>query len=85
MCVTNHTLRRRKLEAALSGDELEIDCFPPKDETQFLPERLVRLDALTIWDARLGARSIPHLARYQGVMRYRKTPTVRSMEKGAAI
>ena len=52
--ITNHMLRRRNLVAPLSGDELEIDCFSPKDETQFLPERLVRLDALTIWDARPG-------------------------------
>lgn len=71
--ITNHMLRRRDLEAALSGDELEIDCFSPKDETQFLPGRLVRLDALTIWDARPGARSIPHLARCKGVVRYRNS------------
>lgn len=68
--ITDHMFGTPDLEAKLFGDAVEIDYFATTDETQFSPERLARLDALMVWGARLGARSIAHLARCKGVVRY---------------
>lgn len=58
------------LEAEVLGDDVEIDFFASTDEATFDPARLARLDALMVWGARLGPRSISHLARCKGVVRY---------------
>ncbi|MBO9198539.1 C-terminal binding protein [Rhizobium sp. 16-449-1b] len=68
--ITDHMFGTPDLEAKLLGDAVEIDYFATTDETQFSPERLARLDALMVWGARLEARSIAHLARCKGVVRY---------------
>jgi phosphoglycerate dehydrogenase-like enzyme len=68
--ITDHMIGAPNLEAELLGDDFEIDFFDTTDETLFAPERLARVDALMVWGARLGPRSIVHLARCKGVVRY---------------
>lgn len=61
---------RPDLEADILGQDVDIDFFATTDETQLLPDRLARLDALMVWGAQLGKDSIPHLSRCKGVVRY---------------
>jgi D-3-phosphoglycerate dehydrogenase len=68
--ITDHMFGSPDLEAALLGDDVEIDFFDTTDEALFRPERLARLDALMVWGARLGPESIAHLARCKGVVRF---------------
>jgi lactate dehydrogenase-like 2-hydroxyacid dehydrogenase len=68
--VTDHMIDTPDLEADILGDDVEVDFFATTDESRFSPERLARLDALMVWGARLGARSIAHLTRCRGVVRY---------------
>ncbi len=68
--VTDHMFGKPDLEAKVLGDDVEIDFFGSTDEGSFEPNRLARLDALLVWGARVGARSIAHLTRCRGVVRY---------------
>ncbi len=68
--ITDHMIGEPDLEADVLGGDVEIDFFASTDETSFAPGRLARLDALMVWGARLGPRSIAHLARCKGVVRY---------------
>ncbi|MGR9459202.1 C-terminal binding protein (plasmid) [Rhizobium leguminosarum] len=68
--ITDHMFGAPDLEAEVLGDDVEIDFFATTDETLFSPERLARLDALMVWGARLGPKSIAHLSRCRGVVRY---------------
>jgi phosphoglycerate dehydrogenase-like enzyme len=68
--VTDHMIGSPDLEAKVLGDDVEIDFFATTDESRFDPERLVRLDVLMVWGARLGANSIANLTRCRGVVRY---------------
>ncbi|MHC2364396.1 Rossmann-fold NAD(P)-binding domain-containing protein [Rhizobium leguminosarum] len=68
--ITDHMFGAPDLEAEVLGDDVEIDFFATIDETLFSPERLARLDALMVWGARLGPKSIAHLSRCRGVVRY---------------
>ncbi|MDB5658103.1 MAG: D-2-hydroxyacid dehydrogenase protein [Cypionkella sp.] len=68
--ITDHMIGQPDLEASILGDAVEIDFFDTTDETLFDPARLARLDALMVWGARLGPRSINHLSRCRGVVRY---------------
>ncbi len=68
--ITDHMIGTPDLEAEVLGKDLEIDFFATTDETLFAPDRLARLDALMVWGARLGPRSIAHLSRCRGVVRY---------------
>lgn len=68
--ITDHMIGSPDLEADILGDEVEIDFFASTDEATFDPSRLARLDALMVWGARLGPRSITSLARCRGVVRY---------------
>ncbi|GGG07511.1 MULTISPECIES: C-terminal binding protein [Rhizobium] len=68
--ITDHMIGEPDLEADVLGGDVEIDFFASTDETSFAPGRLARLDALMVWGARLGPKSIAHLARCKGVVRY---------------
>lgn len=68
--ITDHMIGSPDLEAEVLGDDVEIDFFASKDEASFPPDRLARLDALMVWGARLGPKSIAHLNRCKGVVRY---------------
>lgn len=68
--ITDHMIGEPDLEADVLGGDVEIDFFASTDETSFAPGRLARLDALMVWGARLGPRSIAYLARCKGVVRY---------------
>lgn len=68
--ITDHMIGMPDLEADVLGDDVEIDFFASTDETSFAPDRLARLDALLVWGARLGKKSIAHLTRCKGVVRY---------------
>lgn len=68
--ITDHMIGAPDLEAEVLGADVEIDFFATTDETKFDPARLARLDALMVWGARLGAQSIKHLTRCEGVVRY---------------
>ncbi|NKM58815.1 C-terminal binding protein [Rhizobium anhuiense] len=68
--ITDHMIGSPDLEAEMLGREVEIDFFATTDETLFAADRLARLDALMVWGARLGPRSIAHLTRCRGVVRY---------------
>ena len=68
--ITDHMIGSPDLEADVLGDDVEIDFFASSDETSFATDRLARLDALMVWGARLGPRSIAHLTRCKGVVRY---------------
>ncbi len=68
--ITDHMIGAPDLEADVLGNDVEIDFFATTDENRFDPERLARLDALMVWGARLGSRSIAHLKRCRGVVRY---------------
>ncbi len=68
--ITDHMIGAPDLEADVLGSDVEIDFFGSTDETSFAPDRLARLDALMVWGARLGTRSIAHLTRCKGVVRY---------------
>ncbi|MNH89818.1 putative 2-hydroxyacid dehydrogenase [compost metagenome] len=68
--ITDHMIGRPDLEAEVLGDDVEIDFFASTDETSFDPGRLARLDALMVWGARLGPKTINHLTRCKGVVRY---------------
>ncbi|MDC9809322.1 C-terminal binding protein [Rhizobium binxianense] len=68
--ITDHMIGTPDLEAEVLGKDVEIDFFATTDETLFAADRLARLDALMVWGARLGRRSIAHLTRCRGVVRY---------------
>lgn len=68
--ITDHMIGLPDLEAEVLGDDVEVDFLDSTDETAFDAERLARLDALMVWGARLGQRSIFHLTRCRGVVRY---------------
>lgn len=68
--ITDHMIGTPDLEADVLGEDVEIDFFASTDETRFDAERLARLDALMVWGARLGPKSIAHLTRCKGVVRY---------------
>ncbi len=68
--ITDHVIGSPDLEVEVLGREVEIDFFATTDETLFAADRLARLDALMVWGARLGPRSIAHLTRCRGVVRY---------------
>jgi phosphoglycerate dehydrogenase-like enzyme len=68
--ITDHMNGLPDLEAEVLGDDVEIDFFATTDESGLDPDRLSRLDALMVWSARLGPRSIGHLRRCKGVVRY---------------
>lgn len=68
--ITDHMIGEPDLEADVLGSDVEIDFFASTDEASFAPDRLARLDALMVWGARLGAKSISHLTRCRGVVRY---------------
>ncbi|MGO7427228.1 C-terminal binding protein, partial [Rhizobium ruizarguesonis] len=68
--ITDHMFGAPDLEAEVLGDDVEIEFFASTDEASFDPDRLARLDALMVWGARLGSRSIAHLSRCKGVVRY---------------
>ncbi|MBY5570533.1 C-terminal binding protein [Rhizobium leguminosarum] len=68
--ITDHMIGAPDLEADVLGDDVEIDFFASTDEASFAPDRLTRLDALIVWGAPLGPKSISHLTRCRGVVRY---------------
>lgn len=68
--ITDHMIGAPDLEAEVLGDGVEIDFFGTTDEARLDPARLARVDALMVWGCRLTGRSIPHLARCRGVVRY---------------
>ncbi len=68
--VTDHMIGTPDLEAEVLGEDVEIDFFDTTDEALFSPDRLARLDALMVWGARLGPKTIGHLTRCRGVVRY---------------
>lgn len=68
--VTDHVMGTPDLEAAVLGDAVEIDFFDTRREEDFDPARLARLDALLVWGAAVSRRSIPHLTRCKGVVRF---------------
>jgi D-3-phosphoglycerate dehydrogenase len=68
--ITDHMIGTPDLEAEVLGPDVEIDFFASTDEARFDPDRLARLDALMVWGARLTERSIAHLKRCKGVVRY---------------
>ncbi len=68
--ITDHMIGEPDLEADILGSDVEIDFFASTNEASFSPERLARLDALMVWGARLGAKTIAHLTRCKGVVRY---------------
>jgi D-3-phosphoglycerate dehydrogenase len=68
--VTDHMLGSPELEAHILGEDVEIDFFNSTDEASFAPGRLARLDALMVWGARIGPRTVAHLTRCRGVVRY---------------
>ncbi|PKA42485.1 phosphoglycerate dehydrogenase family protein [Rhizobium sullae] len=66
--ITDHMIGAPDLEADVLGDDVEIDFFASTDEASFAPDRLARLDALMVWGAPLGQKSIAHLTRCRGVV-----------------
>lgn len=68
--ITDHMIGTPDLEADVLGDDVEIDFFASTDEESFSPERLARLDALMVWGAPLGTKSIAYLNRCRAVVRY---------------
>ncbi|MBY5768461.1 C-terminal binding protein [Rhizobium leguminosarum] len=68
--ITDHMIGAPDLEADVLGEDVEIDFFASTDEGSFAPDRLARLDALMVWGAPLGQKSISHLTRCRGVVRY---------------
>ena len=68
--VTDHMIGSPDLEAEVLGSDVEIDFFASTDEASFDPARLARLDALLVWGARIGARTVEHLSRCRAVVRY---------------
>lgn len=68
--ITDHMIGQPDLEAGVLGQGVEIDFFDTTDESRLDPARLARLDALMVWGCRLTARSIAHLERCRGVVRY---------------
>lgn len=68
--ITDHMIGSPDLEAEVLGQDVEIDFFATTDDTKFDPDRLAKLDALMVWGARLGSRSISNLHRCRGVVRY---------------
>jgi phosphoglycerate dehydrogenase-like enzyme len=68
--ITDHMIGAPDLETEVLGENVEIDFFDTTDEALFDPNRLARLDALMVWGARLTERSIIHLKRCRGVVRY---------------
>ncbi|MDQ0995550.1 phosphoglycerate dehydrogenase-like enzyme [Phyllobacterium ifriqiyense] len=68
--ITDHMIGTPDLEAEVLGDDVEIDFFASTDETAFAPDRLKRLDALMVWGARIGPKTIVHLSSCKGVVRY---------------
>jgi lactate dehydrogenase-like 2-hydroxyacid dehydrogenase len=68
--ITDHMIGTPDLETQVLGEDVEIDFFASTDEAGFAPDRLERLDALMVWGARLGERTIAHLKRCKGVVRY---------------
>ncbi len=68
--ITDHMIGHPDLEAEVLGRDIEIDFFATTDEMLFDADRLARLDALMVWGARLTSRSISHLHRCRGVVRY---------------
>ncbi len=68
--ITDHMIGTPELEAETLGADVEIDFFASTDEGSFDPQRLARLDALMVWGARLSERSVVHLTRCRGVVRY---------------
>ncbi len=68
--ITDHMIGRPDLEAEVLGDRIAIDFFDTLDESRLDPARLAQVDALMVWGCRLTGRSISHLARCRGVVRY---------------
>lgn len=68
--ITDHMIGEPDIEADMLGADVEIDFFGTTDEAAFNPDRLARLDALMVWGARIGPRSVAHLSRCRGVVRY---------------
>jgi D-3-phosphoglycerate dehydrogenase len=68
--VTDHMMGPPTLEAEVLEGIAEIDFFDNRREEGLDPERLARLDALLVWATPLTRRSIPHLKRCRGVVRY---------------
>ena len=68
--VTDHMIGSPDLEAEVLGSDVEIDFFASTDEASFDPARLARLDALLVWGARIGPRTVEHLSRCRAVVRY---------------
>jgi len=68
--VTDHMMGPPVLEAEVLGDAVEIDFLDTRREEDFDPARLARLDALLVWGAPVTGRSVPHLTRCKGVVRF---------------
>ncbi len=68
--ITDHMIGVPDIEADALGPDVAIDFFATTNEAEFDPERLARLDALMVWGAKIGPRSVAHLSRCRGVVRY---------------
>lgn len=58
------------IEAGILAPIADIDFFDTRDEADFEVARLARVDALMVWGAPLGRRSVEHLHRCRAVVRY---------------
>ncbi|MET0258135.1 MAG: C-terminal binding protein, partial [Methylobacterium sp.] len=68
--ITDHMMGGPAVETQILAPIADVDFFDTRDEAAFDAERLARVDALMVWGAPLGRRSISHLVRCRAVVRY---------------
>lgn len=68
--ITDHMMGGATIEAEVLAPIADVAFFDTRDEAAFGVERLAGVDALMVWGAPLGQRSIAKLARCRAVVRY---------------
>lgn len=68
--VTDHFRAPFHIEAKALGMDVEFIDFHSRNEADFDPAQLKRLDALLVWHARITARTISHLENCKIIVRY---------------
>lgn len=68
--ISDHMMGPPTLEAEILAGLADIDFFDTRREEAMDPARLARLDALMVWGAPVTRRTIPHLTRCRGVVRF---------------
>ena len=68
--VTDHFRAPFHIEAKALGADVEFVDFHSRNEADFDSVQLRRLDALLVWHARIGARTVDHLDNCKIVVRY---------------